>query len=219
MGEFLPAREHFEIAIPLYDREHYRPLIFRYGFDAGVTCLSYAAWTLWHLGYPDQALKRGNEALALAQGLSRPMSLLFAKNFLGVVHQFRQEARAAQKAAERVIALSAEHGFRDYLAYATSLRGWTMAEQGRNEEGIVQIQEGLAASRAAGAELRRPYFLTLLAEAYTEAGRFDDGLSALAEALGAAKESENGLFESDIHRLKGELLLRRDDSNAAEAQH
>jgi predicted ATPase len=62
MGEALPARELWENAITLYDREHRRrPLTFRYGFDAGVTCLSYAGWTLWQLGYPDQALKRGNE--------------------------------------------------------------------------------------------------------------------------------------------------------------
>ncbi len=67
-GELLPAREHLEMARSLYDRERRRPLAFRYGgVDAGITCLSYAAWTLWHLGYPDEALRRGNEALALAQ--------------------------------------------------------------------------------------------------------------------------------------------------------
>ena len=93
-----------------------------------------------------------------------------------------------------------------------------MAEQGRNEEGIAQIQEGLAASRATGAELWRPYFLCLLAEACMETGRLDDGLSALTEALAAADEHENRSYEAEMHRLKGELLLRQNDSNAAEAQ-
>ena len=51
----------------------------RMRIDAGVNCLSYTAWTLWTLGYPDQALKRGNEALALAQALSHPHSLAFAE--------------------------------------------------------------------------------------------------------------------------------------------
>jgi len=59
-----------------------------------------------------------------------------------------------------------------------------MAEEGRHEEGIAQIQEGLAASRAMGVELTRPYFLCLLADACIKAGRLDDGLSALNEALG-----------------------------------
>jgi len=50
------------------------------------------------------------------------------------------------------------------------------------------------------------------------AGYLDDGLSALREAQAAADEHENCAFEADIHRLKGDLLLRQNDSNAAEAQ-
>jgi predicted ATPase len=81
-----------------------------------------------------------------------------------------------------------------------------MAEQGRNEEGIALIQEGLAASRATGAELWRPSFLCLLAEACRETGRLDDGLSALTEALAAADEHKNRPYEAEMHRVKGELL-------------
>jgi hypothetical protein len=77
MGERLRAREQFEEAISLYDPEHNRGLA---GFvDPGVPALSFAAMTRWNLGYPDQALKRSNEALALAQALSRPHSLVFAQ--------------------------------------------------------------------------------------------------------------------------------------------
>ena len=100
------------------------------------------------------------------------------------------------------------------MAYATVLRGWAIAEQGRNEEGIAQIQEGLAASRATGAELLRPYFLCLLAEACMETGRLDDGLGASTEGLAAADEHENRSCEAETHRLKGELLLRQNHSFA-----
>ncbi len=82
----------------------------------------------------------------------------------------------------------------------------------------MQIQEGLAASRATGAELWRPYFLCLLAEACMETGRLDDGLSALTEALAAADEHEIRHYEAENHRLRGELLLRQNNSNASEAQ-
>ncbi len=117
-----------------------------------------------------------------------------------------------------MIALCAEHGFAAWLALATILRGWAVAEQHRNEEGIAQIQEGLAVYRATGAELWRPYFLCLLAEACRETGRLDDGLSALTEALATVDEHENRIFEPEMHRLKGELLLRQNNSNIAEAQ-
>ena len=72
-----------------YDPDPDRPLIFRYGgVDAGVRSLSYLAMTLWQLGYPDQALKRGNEALVLAQKLSHPFSLALAQIFLAFCINF-----------------------------------------------------------------------------------------------------------------------------------
>jgi len=106
MGKFLTAREYLESAITLYDPERHRPLIYRYGYDAGVASLAYAAWTLWLLGYSDQALKRSHEALALAQGLSHPLNLAHAELFLGVLRQYRREVSAAQENAESVIAHS-----------------------------------------------------------------------------------------------------------------
>jgi predicted ATPase len=218
MGEFLLAKEHLETAIFHYPKCN-RTLILRYGgADAGVRYLLWVAWTLWQLGYPDQALKRGNEGLASAQELSHPFSLAAAEYFVGVLRQSRREAHAAQEIAERAIALCAEHGFPVWLAWATSLRGCAMADQERSEEGIEQIQEGLAASRATGAELLRPYHLCLLAEACMGTGRFDDGLNALTEALAAADEHENRAFEAETYRLKGELLLKQDASNITEAQ-
>jgi predicted ATPase len=180
--------------------------------------LSYAALILWQLGYPDQALKRGNEALALAHRFSHPFSLAFAETILGVLLVLRRDQRAAQENAESMITLSAEHGLNAQLAHASVLRGWAMTEQGRHQEGIAQIQEGQADYRAMGAELLRPYHLCLLADACKNTGYLDDGLSALREAQAAADEHENCAFEADIHRLKGDLLLRQNDSNAAEAQ-
>jgi predicted ATPase len=92
------------------------------------------------------------------------------------------------------------------------------AEQGRNEHGIPLIMEGLARIRATGLELNRPHWLSLLAEACGETGRLDEGLSALMEALAWADEHEDRHYKAEIHRLKGELLLKQNNSNASEAQ-
>ena len=93
-----------------------------------------------------------------------------------------------------------------------------MAGQGRSEEGIAQMQEGLAASRSMGAELARPRDLCLLAEACIGSGRLGDALNALMEALAAADEKQLRFYEAETHRLKGELLLKQNVSNVAEAQ-
>ena len=215
MGELHLAREHLEAAISLYNPERDRPLGHA---DSGVNCRSWAAYTLWTLGYPDQALTRINEALALAQERSHPFSLAFAEMFAGFVHKYRREAGAAQENAERVLGICVERGFTHFLGAATLMRGWAIAAQGRNEEGIAQIQEGLAGVRASGIELGRPPYHTTLADACREADRLDDGLSAVTEALAVADEHEERAYEPEIHRVRGELLLRQDPSNAAEAQ-
>jgi predicted ATPase len=207
-GKLLPAREHLEVAISLYSRERHQPFtLLYYEFDIGIFSLLSTAFTLWQLGYPDQALKRGNEALTLANALSHPLSLASAEYLLAILHQFRRDARSTQKTAEDAIALCAEHGFASVLAFTTILHGWAIAIQGHHDEGIAQLQEGIDAYRATGSELGRPLWLSLLAEACIEAGRLDEGLSALTPTLGA-----------EMYRLKGELLLNQDNSNATEAQ-
>jgi predicted ATPase len=108
-----------------------------------------------------------------------------------------------------------EHGFTFWLANATIEHGAAIAEQGRNEEGIEQMQEGFLALRAT---LPRPQYLCLLAKACIEMGRLDDAQNALTEALKAADKDENRFYKAEMHWLKGKLLFRQDNSDTAEAQ-
>jgi predicted ATPase len=219
MGELLLARQHIEMAISVYDRKQHRHLVRLTGIDSEVQCLSYLAYTLWTLGYSEQALKRVNEAVELAQPWSHPFSLAFAELFAGSLHLYRREARAAQEHGETVLALCAEHGFTGLVGAATTLCGAAMDQLGRHEEGIGKMQEGLAARRAIGANLGLPDYLSRLAGAFMETGRFDDGLGALVEAEAAANENEDRQNEAERRRIRGELLLRQDESQTKEAEN
>jgi predicted ATPase len=164
LGEFAAAREHLEQGIALYHPQQHRAPAFLYGYDSGVHGLAFAAWALWYLGYPDQALRRIQDALALAQERSHPFSVAFALAFAAWLHQLRREGQAARERAAATIALSTGQGFPFGGAWGTILQGWTLAEQGQGAAGIAQMREGIAAWRATGAELQRPYYLALLAE-------------------------------------------------------
>jgi len=76
------------------------------------------------------------------------------------------------------------------------------------------MRRAWAKMRPAGMGLERPYYLCLLAETCIEVDHLDEGLSALTEALDAADKNEEREQEAEIHRLKGELLLKQDESNA-----
>jgi predicted ATPase len=207
LGDLISAREHLEQGVALYDPQQHRALAFLYGgSDPGIICLSLAAWVLWMLGHPDQALQKSREALTLAQELSHPHSLPFAFCFAAELHQFRREGQAAQERAEAAITLCTEQGFPFWLARGIITQGWTLAEQGQEKEGIAQIRQGLAAYRATGAEIWRPYFLALLTEAYGKVGQTEEGLAVVAEALDWVQSNGNRSYEAELYRLKGELL-------------
>ncbi|MGH8583208.1 MAG: hypothetical protein ACREWG_10575, partial [Gammaproteobacteria bacterium] len=207
-GEFVRARSHLGQTTALYNPHQGRSLLFLYGDDPEVASLSHGAWTLWYLGYPDQALERIDEALTLARELSHPFILGFALACAAQLHVYRREGQAAQAQAEEVIALAHEHGFPHFLAYGLILRGGALAAQGRGEEGIAQIRQGLATCQAIGQELGGSYFLALLAEAYRAAGQVEEALNVLDQALEAAHKTGERLHEAEIYRLKGELALR-----------
>jgi hypothetical protein len=144
-GDGISGRAHLEQGIALYDPQQHRAHTFLYGgHDPGVCCLSHAAWNLWMLGYPEQALRRGQEALALAREFSHPTTLAHAQLFIGMFHQLRQEGAETQELAEELVRLAAEQGLPTYSAGGSVLRGWALAEAAQANEGIAQILQVLA---------------------------------------------------------------------------
>ncbi|GAB3629702.1 guanylate cyclase [Pandoraea terrae] len=208
LGELGMARAHLEQALALQradEPQHTHASL--YGQEPAVHGLSTLAWVLWHLGYPDQARARSQEALTQARKSPRPLSLALGLVFAAELHQYRRDAQLTRECAEAAITLSTERGFAFWLARGTILRGWALAQQGNSEEGTAQIRQGLSAYQATGAELARPYFLALLAETYGKAGQARAGLGVLAEALALAGNTGERYYEAELHRLKGELLL------------
>jgi len=164
---------------------------------------------LWLLGYPDQALHRSREALALAQELAHPFSLAWALLSTALLHQLRREGRLTQEQTEASITLAIEQGFPYWLAFGTTVRGWALAEQGRGEEGIAQIRQGIVTHQAIGQELIQTYNLALLAETYGQVGQPEEGAKVLAEALATVNRTGERFYEAELYRLKGTLTLQK----------
>jgi class 3 adenylate cyclase/predicted ATPase len=218
LGALPAARQHLEEGIARYTRDQRRALVFRTGVDPGVTCRAYAALALWLLGYPDQALVRLHDALALAHELSHPYSLAYARCIAAWIYQFRRDVQAVHEHAEAAVALATEQGFPFWVAWGTGMRGWALAMQGQGEAEVTQVCQGIAARRATGAALFVPYMCTLLAEVCDHLGHPEDGLQALAEAYTLVEQHDERWWEAEIHRLRGVLLLRQPGTPQAEAE-
>src|SRR5215471_7365213 len=208
LGEFTPARNHWDHSLACYDRQQHRSHILHFGLDLGVFSRAVMSHTLWHQGYPEQALTRSHEALALAAEHTHPFSRAAALAYAVMLHQFRREAHTVYDHAETALALCTEQGFAYYLAWVTIIQGWSFAVQGQREAGMEQMHRGLAALQSTGAKRALPYYLALLAGGYGAVGQWDEGLRVLAEAFAAVATTAERRWEAELYRLQGELLRR-----------
>src|SRR5262249_42892519 len=100
LGEFSSALIHLEQVISFYNPQKHRSHVSLGGADRGVACLSFTTWVLWSLGYPDRAMRKSHEALALAQQLSHPYTFAYALDYAARLHLLRRESQPALRLAE-----------------------------------------------------------------------------------------------------------------------
>jgi predicted ATPase len=216
IGELALAHQHQEKTLSFYNPERDRPLVLALGTDAKMI-LSYEGWTLWFLGYPDQAIQRGREALAFAEELAHPNSIGAARFFDTIVRILRREPEIVLASAERVSTYSAEHGLANWLLFAPRYRAWALAHQGHHEEAIASMRQCDAICEAVGAHIGTTDRLRQLAEVLIAAARIDDAAATIAEALGWVERLNEHYVEAEIYHLSGLLSLKRDKSGADDA--
>ena len=147
------------------------------------------------------------EALHLAQDLGHPFSLVIVLFWVAWLHREHGEGRVALEHADMGIALASEHGFPFYVAWGTVHRGAALIAQKQWMEGVVQIRQGLEAREE---EATRTVSLAWLAEGYGGAGQVEEGLATVAEALRLVEKNDECIYEAELYRIKGELLLTQE---------
>jgi len=218
-GELSEAREHlqqaFDLGEPVRQRLDTLPYEAVHELAVSPGC---RANVLYLLGYPDQAVRASRESVALAQEIGRPFALTEVLLWDGALHRELGDVEVARERAEAAIALATEHGFDYWVVVGMLLRGCACADSGQIEAGITEMRGALDALRAAGAEINRPYFTGILAAAYGKAGQPAQGLAVIEEAVECMNRTGQRLFEAELQRIKGDLLLAVSRGNEAEAE-
>ncbi len=217
-GAHPSAHEHMSQCLSLYDPAQHRSHVFIYGHDPGAVVQAYAGLNLWFLGYPDQALSRIEKALSLAQETSHPFTLAHVLSTSAELRHCRREFKEVGELANRNVALSMEQRFPLWLGAGCCEQGWVLLSEGYVQDGIKKIHEGMAMIRVTGSRARRPYHQLNLAELYLQAGMIGEGLAEVDEALSATYDSLSHYYLAELHRLRGELLLRSSREKREEAQ-
>jgi predicted ATPase len=157
----------------------------------------------------EQHLEQARKALSFAEAAGQPWTMAVALGYAAEIHILRGDGQAALQRAEATIQLATEQGFPPWVGRGMMLRGWALAEQGQEAEGLAQMQQGLVVWQATGQELGQPFWLALLAERYGKAGQVKEGLQRLAEALAVAQTRELRFWDAELQRLRGELLWQQ----------
>ena len=219
LGEFTRSREHLERGIALYRFDEHRGLAHQHaGYDPGVACLIFSAYAFWYLGYPDRAVRRIEEAIALARELSQTFSMIMAVEFGAVVHHLRREASLAKAGAETKSPCRRSRRMRSFSAMAWSSKAGRSGRKGKRTKASRSSCVAWTCVGAPDAVLEFPHPWASLAETYRKAGRIDDALQAVAEGLKQAQATLARFNEAELYRLKGELLLAGANPGSEDAE-
>jgi predicted ATPase len=205
LGNTVTSNEHYDEALRIYEPSQSLLFTHTYGLDPGIISLSLSPRPLWFLGHADKALARVEETVALTRRLRHPVGMVFAICLASNIRLLRGEAEASRAHADAEIALCREYGLAQELEWGRSFRGLALAHLGQVDEGIAELQDSLLTQRRISAGLLRGMFLTLLAEALSLAGRTDEGLAAVDEAIEHGERTLEQFYDAESWRVRGDL--------------
>jgi len=207
LGRITEANAQFAQVIAAHDPDQLLHFQESQGWNYAAHARAWQAHALWCLGYPQQALEKGLDAVRLAQDLEQPFNQALASAYLALLQQLCADEAVAREQAEQALALANKYQAPYYRAWADILVSYALASEQPNEERLRRLRGSITAFKASGARLRLPYYLALLARVCGQAGRAEEGLVCINEALSAARTNNEHWWDAEVHRLRGELLL------------
>jgi class 3 adenylate cyclase/predicted ATPase len=216
IGRFTSSRSHFEEVVGLYDPNSHRSRSHQDANYPHVASQAYSAIVLFCLGFPDQALAQSSAAIAEALRLAHPPSLALSLSLGTLPLALVGDNPALDKRADRLVKVATEQGFPVWRAVGRIHLGWVTVCNGDVAEGVSLLRSGEAAYRATGTKMWTNHFLALQARACEIAGKIEEGLSLLDDALQDVEMTGMRWLAAELNRLKGQLLLRQQRPEAAE---
>ena len=217
-GNIAEGRAHYDQGVALYDPAKHRPLATRFGQDAGVSILCFRSLALWLLGYHDAALADLVRALKDAREIGQATTLMFALLHASMTHICCGNYATANALLDELVPLADEKGASFWKAYGMSLQGCLLVLTGKASDAVHMVTSGIAAWRSTGATMWVPVYLSHLARAYADVGKFDQAWRCIGEAIAAIETAKERWWEAEVNRTAGEIALLSPEPDAAKAE-
>jgi predicted ATPase len=217
-GDIAEGRAHYDQAIALYDPVKHRPLVTRFGQDSAVVVLSRRSAAAWLLGYPEGALADADHALRDAREIGHAATLMYALSHGSLVRYQCGNYASANLVFDELIALAEEKGTLFWKAFGLMNQGCACTLTGQASDAVRLITSGLTARQSTGTTMDMPFFLSHLARAQAELGKFEDAWCSIGEAMTATETTKERWCEAEVHRTAGEIALLGLDPDSAKAE-
>jgi class 3 adenylate cyclase/predicted ATPase len=214
-GDITEGRAHYDQAIALYDPVEHRPLATRFGQDSRVVNLSRRSAALWLLGYPEAALADAESALRKAREIGHSATLMYALSHGAFARYQCGDYASANAVFDELAALAEEKGTLFWKAFGIMNQGCVRALTSQHLDAVRMITSGW---QSTGATMWMPFFLSYLARAHAELGKFEDAWCSICEAMATVETSKERWCEAEVHRIAGEITLLAPEPDAARAE-
>lgn len=218
-GKFPEARHHLEQASSLYDPSEQRVKMLALQIDPGVNALFHLGWTLWILGYPEQAVSTSDQAIRTARGLSQPFALSMALFFACETRACAGHEAGTGALLAELRSVSATYGLEYLGTCARVLEGQALIARNESTAGLQRIQQAFTEFQEQEAGLGLPWAMSIAATAYRRLGNREEGLATVVTALHIVKSNGERHWEAELQRLKGELSLMEPGASLSESEH
>jgi predicted ATPase len=199
LGDLDSAGEHAAAALQFYREEDHH----EWSTEPGAVAQAILAWVSAHKGFPERAHREIQKLLGHAQRLTLTSQRCFVHVCAAAAHAQLREVSGVAVHANQSLASALENELPQFTGWSRVFRGWTLALQGKREDGIAELREGLVGYAATGTRSTAGEYLGWLAEAQLLAGQVTDGLATIEEALTAVPEER--IHIPELLRLRGEL--------------
>jgi class 3 adenylate cyclase/predicted ATPase len=218
-GDFVGAHDHFQKSIELYDQTRHGDFANRFGRNPRATAEIFDALTLWVLGRIDEALPLAERALADAESAAHAPTMSYVLEYATLLGLFRYSPEAVTTYSRALTDIVSRYDLPAHWAgYAIFCQGWAKSSDDAEGTKLAQMRRGLAISRELGGFWLLPSLEPVLAEAEASAGETDAALRRLDDALAEVERTQERRCEAEIHRIRAEILLKRDPADTAAAE-
>jgi class 3 adenylate cyclase/predicted ATPase len=218
-GDFARAHEHFEKALELCAQTRHADLAKRFGWDPRAGAEIGGALALWVLGRIDEALRLADRALADAESAGHAPTMGYVLTYAALLGLFRCNPEAVATYSRAFADIVSRYDLPSLWAgMSVFFQGWAKWSDGAQASSLAEMLRGIEAAREQGHILLLPSFEAALAEADASVGEIDAGLRRLNDARAEWERTEPRWYEAELHRIRGEVLLKRDLADTAVAE-